>query len=204
MSDAIWYYVGSFGQLGPLTKEQVEELIESRVIERETYVWKAGFPDWTPAGGVVELDPAFKLVEPFMTPPPPPSASGSSAQTIAPPSAPYRQPDPFYSAPAPNPQTPPMGSYGQTYVPMMPADYQRRDLAYSGVKSPYNRSLAGILQFVFPGVGRIYMGYAALGVLQMLFSFVTCGVVHVWSMIDGILILSGKVHYDGYGRRLDD
>lgn len=203
MSDAIWYYVGSFGQLGPLTKEQIEELIESRVIERETYVWKAGFPDWTPAGGVVELDPAFKLVEPFMSPPPPPSASAPPSQTMAPPSTGYRQPDPYVPPISPVPQVSSMGGYGQTYVPMMSSAYGR-DLAHSGVKSPYNRSLAGILQFIFPGVGRIYMGYAALGVLQMLFSFVTCGVVHVWSMIDGILILSGKVHYDGYGRRLED
>lgn len=204
MSDAIWYYVGSFGQLGPLTKEQIEELIESRVIERETYVWKAGFPDWMPAGSVIELDPAFKAVEPFLAPPPPPTAgAGPSTQTIAPPSSSFRQPDPYIPPVSPSPGVPSAGSFGQTYVPMMSPTY-RRDLATSGIKSPYNRTLGGVLQFIFPGVGRIYMGYAALGVLQMLFSVVTCGTLYLWSVIDGILILSGKVHYDGYGRRLED
>ncbi len=204
MSDAIWYYVGSFGQLGPLTKEQIEELIESRVIERETYVWKAGFPDWMPASSVIELDPAFKLVEPFLAPPPPPTQGvGPSTQTYSPPNPTFRQPDPVFPSGPSSTTGPTSAPFGQNYVPMMPGTVQR-DLAFGGVKSPYNRTLGGVLQFIFPGVGRIYMGYAALGVLQMLFSIVTCGTLYLWSVIDGILILSGKVHYDGYGRRLDE
>ncbi len=204
MSDAIWYYVGSFGQLGPLTKEQIEELIESRVIERDTYVWKAGFPDWMPASSVIELDPAFKLVEPFLAPPPPPNlGTGPSTQTYSPPSPAFRQPDPVFPSTPSSSTGPTSAPFGQTYVPMISGTVQR-DLAFTAVKSPYNRTLGGVLQFIFPGVGRIYMGYAALGVLQMLFSIVTCGTLYLWSVIDGILILSGKVHYDGYGRRLDE
>ena len=40
------------------------------------------------------------------------------------------------------------------------------------------------------GVGRFYLGYTTLGVLQLLFSWLTCG---LWGLIDGIFILIGNV-----------
>ena len=41
---ADWYYIGHYGQLGPLTKEQIDELVDGGVIARETYVWSTGMP----------------------------------------------------------------------------------------------------------------------------------------------------------------
>jgi TM2 domain-containing membrane protein YozV len=56
---------------------------------------------------------------------------------------------------------------------------------------------------VVPGVGRMYMGYGAIGVLQLVLTL--CGGVgYIWSFIDGIIILSGGVKMDGYGRQMKD
>ena len=71
-------------------------------------------------------------------------------------------------------------------------------------RSDKSRTVAGILQILIPGAGRIYLGYAALGVIQLFLAIFTCMLLHVWSIIDGILILSGEVRIDGYGRSMDD
>jgi TM2 domain-containing membrane protein YozV len=69
------------------------------------------------------------------------------------------------------------------------------------LRSDKNRTTAAFLQII-PGVGRMYLGYGAYGALQFLLMF--CGGVGViWSIIDGIMILSGAVKHDGYGRSLD-
>ena len=71
------------------------------------------------------------------------------------------------------------------------------------VSSERSRVLAGVLQLLIPGVGRIYLGYAAYGVMQLL--LVPCLLVGwLWSVIDGIVILAGGVRLDGYGRHLGE
>jgi hypothetical protein len=185
MSDlATWYYVGSFGQLGPLTKEQLEELIEGGVIEKQTYVWRPGMSDWLPASSIPELFAAFREMEPFAAPPPSPAPM----QTM--PSMPAGN-SPSVAFPGPANAQYPRPAYGY----QMPANIARSDKS---------RTLSGILQLLVPGVGRIYMGYSALGVIQLVAALMTCGALHVWSIIDGVLILSGQVRLDGYGRALED
>lgn len=178
---AAWYYVGSFGQLGPLTLEQMEELIEGSVIEKSTYVWKPGMTDWLPAGHVTELLNSFKLVEPFASPPPVPGSMPPVAERPSNPSVPG----------APHMQTVSIQSYGYHRSLVLP-------------KSDKSRTLAGILQIICPGLGRMYLGYAALGVIQLVLTPLTCFAFYIWSVIDGIMILSGKVRIDGYGRALED
>ena len=180
---AAWYYVGSFGQLGPLTLEQMEELIEGGVIESSTYVWKPGMTDWLPAGHVNEFLSSFKLIEPFSSPPPIPGATPPVAQ---------KQPDRPNN---PGPQQPMQAVSIQSY------GYNRNLLL---PKSDKSRTLAGILQIICPGLGRIYLGYAALGVIQLVLTPLTCFAFWVWSIIDGVMILSGQVRIDGYGRALED
>ena len=182
MSEAAsWYYVGSFGQLGPLTLEQMEELVEGGVIEKSTYVWKPTMTDWLPAGHVTDLLNSFKLVEPFESPPPVPGATPPVVQ-------------------------PTVSRQHQPATPVGPTSIQT--FAYNRSlmlpRSDKSRTASGILQLVFPGLGRMYLGYAALGVIQFVITVATCGFAHIWSMVDGILILSGKVRIDGYGRALED
>jgi len=173
-----WYYIGHYGQLGPLTRDQINELIEGDVIAHDTYVWKVGMSEWIPAGRVSELTVQFSAQIGSMSPPPPPTG---------PPGYP--------------PAGPPALNYPRTdssYSPVY-ANYQRSLVT---IKSDKSRTLAGILQLFLPGIGRIYLGYAAYGVLQLFFSL--CGVGAIWSFIDGIYILAGGVKYDGYGRRLGE
>jgi hypothetical protein len=162
-----WYYIGHYGQLGPLTRDQINELIAAEVIARETYVWKVGMSDWSPAGQVVELAAYFVNTAPSMSPPPPP---GPSIPRVA------STPD----------NSPVYASYPRTLVVL---------------KSDKSRLAAGCLQII-PGIGRMYLGYGAVGVLQLVFAL--CGIGWIWSWLDGIYILAGGVKYDGYGRRLGE
>jgi hypothetical protein len=49
----------------------------------------------------------------------------------------------------------------------------------------------------------MYLGYAAIGVLQLVL-FACTGVGIVWAWVDGIIILSGGVKFDGLGRPLNN
>jgi hypothetical protein len=162
-----WYYIGHYGQLGPLTRDQIDELIAAEVIARDTYVWKAGMSDWVLASNMPDLAGKFHSTAPSMNPPPPP---GPAVPTYS------NTPDPM----------PVYANY-----PRLPATLQ----------SNKSRLASGVLQLLIPGVGRMYLGYGATGVLQLILSL--CGVGFLWSWADAIYILAGGVKYDGYGRRLD-
>lgn len=78
--------------------------------------------------------------------------------------------------------------------------YKREDK--TGNKS---RLTAGVLQLFVGciGLGRFYMGYKTIGVLQILSSVFTFGFAGVvWGFVDGILILNSTVNYDGDGNLL--
>ncbi|MCA1948277.1 MAG: TM2 domain-containing protein [Armatimonadetes bacterium] len=62
-----------------------------------------------------------------------------------------------------------------------------------------SRVAAGVLQIVLPGVGRMYAGYWALGVIQLLVALATVWIGSVWSLVDGILILTGQIRNDADG-----
>ena len=175
-----WYYIGHYGQLGPLTREQVDELIVGGVIVRDTYVWRTGMTDWLAAERCLELQPSFQLAAPAEPPP---------------------RPTPPTQMPRPNP-SPTWGAQAPTAYPLQPTtNFQPM---FSSLKSDKSRAAAGILQILLPGVGRIYLGYLAYGVLQLTLTIVTCGLLWVWSFIDGIIILTGGVKLDGFGRQLSD
>ncbi|MFN3729860.1 MAG: GYF domain-containing protein [Fimbriimonadaceae bacterium] len=174
-----WYYVGHYGQLGPLTREQVDELIASNVIERDTYVWRSGWSEWVRAGDTVELGSSFQLYalppEPPPFAPPPPSPTG-------------------YARPSAS-----TGGYGgSSSAPANPGGF------FPAIPSTKSRVAAGILQILLPGVGRMYLGYSAIGVLQLMLAICSFGVLSIWSIIDGIIILTGGLRMDGYGRTLND
>jgi hypothetical protein len=178
-----WYYIGHYGQLGPLTCDQIDELISGGVILRETYVWRTGNSDWLPAEKIPELQAGFQAAEPFAAPPPPPI---HRPLTNAPPAM-GRETN--YSP------VPPI-------APQYPVTPQQYPMTFSSVRSDKNRLAGGLLQLFLPGIGRIYLGYPAIGVIQLVLSM--CGVGVIWSWIDGIIIISGGLRMDGYGRQLVD
>jgi TM2 domain-containing membrane protein YozV len=180
---AEWFYIGHYGQLGPLTRDQIDELIGGGVIAKDTYVWRTGMSEWLHADHIPELKTSFAVADPFTMPPPPPSGKPVMTPTqVAPPLSPQG-----------------FGSWKSDALAISPGNQP----VYGGIKSDRSRVLAGILNLFLPGVGRIYLGHMAHGVLQL--TLVLCaGVGWIWSFVDGIIILSGGVKYDGYGRVLTD
>lgn len=80
-----WYYGLQGRRQGPLTVDQIKRLIADETIKRETLIWKAGMPDWTPAAEVAELfpDEGPRRV-PTAGPPRPPQPPGDSGSSDAP------------------------------------------------------------------------------------------------------------------------
>jgi hypothetical protein len=178
---AEWYYVGHYGQLGPLTLDQVSELAQDGVIGVDTYVWKQGMSDWRQAREVIELRGYLS----------------SGITEAAPPPTPVVTPPPSRSWQPLGPMATPTRSEG---FPLGHGAWPSVGIA--APLSDKNRTVAGLLNFL-PGFGRFYLGYAAHGALQ-LFTAMMCGIGFIWSIIDGIYILAGGVKFDGYGRRLED
>jgi TM2 domain-containing membrane protein YozV len=186
---ADWYYIGHYGQLGPLTREQIDELVQGGVIARDTYVWYTGMNDWLPAERCPDLLSLFASTAP--TSPPPPPSPRFEPQAPAQPRS-YG----LESSYSPVPHLP-MAGY------TTPSPYGSYQPAFSAARSDKSRALGGILNLIIPGVGRMYLGYGAIGALQLM-SFLCFGVGFVWSFIDGILILTGGLKFDGYGRELPE
>jgi TM2 domain-containing membrane protein YozV len=57
-----------------------------------------------------------------------------------------------------------------------------------------SKLVAGLLGILvgWAGVHRFYLGYTAIGVAQILVTFITCGTGAIWGLIEGILILVGS------------
>jgi TM2 domain-containing membrane protein YozV len=56
------------------------------------------------------------------------------------------------------------------------------------------------------GVHRFYLGYNGIGLIQLLLALLSCGfgliVTCVWGLVEGILILAGKIDRDANGQPL--
>ncbi len=82
----------------------------------------------------------------------------------------------------------------------------------AGQYSDKNKTTAGLLQLLLPfvfvcGVGRLFAGHTAIGLIQLIGYFVGLVVffpigfgIWFWSVIDGIVILANSNFRDGQGR----
>lgn len=115
-----------------------------------------------------------------------------------PPGGPY--PPPYQGQPAPYTQAP--GAYPGAYPGGYPPAAYGVD-AYGRPLSDKSKLTAGLLGIFLGGfgVGRFYLGYTNIGVLQLVVSLLTCGMGSIWGLIDGIMILVGNVP-DAQGRTL--
>lgn len=57
-------------------------------------------------------------------------------------------------------------------------------------KSKVVAGILGVLVGPF-GVHRFYLGYIGIGIVQLILTFLTCGISSLWGFIEGILILCG-------------
>lgn len=118
--------------------------------------------------------------------------------------------------PAPGWYPDPSGAPGQQYwdgqqwqgqgAPAVPAPYGGPGYGvdqYGRPLSDKSKLVAGLLQIFLGGfgVGRFYLGYTTIGVLQLVATLLTCGVGALWGFVDGIIIVAGNVP-DAQGRTL--
>lgn len=169
----------------------MKELIEVGVIESKTYVWREGLDDWLFAKDAEELISFFGNAPKSAAIPPPMPSSPPARFSV-------EGPGPF-DGPKPDPinvrsVTP------RNVPPRLPSGYYSQVPEQSYViLSDKSRSVAGVLNFL-PGFGRFYLGYGAIGFLQLF--TVPCGIGIIWSWIDAIGILAGACPLDGYGRKI--
>lgn len=64
---------------------------------------------------------------------------------------------------------------------------------------------AGLLGIFLGGLGihNFYLGNTSRAVVQILLNFFCCGIGGVWGLVEGILILTGKIDRDANGDLLD-
>ncbi|WP_280387419.1 TM2 domain-containing protein [Nocardia wallacei] len=118
----------------------------------------------------------------------------------------YGQPNPYgqpqYGQPYGAPGGYPPAPYG---APGMDPEAPFGRNMYGEPYSDKSKMVAGLLQIFLGsfGVGRFYLGYPGLAVGQIAVTWLTCGLGGIWPLIDGIMILTGKVR-DQYGRPLQE
>jgi TM2 domain-containing membrane protein YozV len=92
--------------------------------------------------------------------------------------------------------------YGPPGAPYAPYGYGVD--AYGRPLSDKSKITAGLLQIFLGGfgVGRFYLGYTGIGIAQIAITVLTLGLAGwIWPLIDGIMMLTGKVP-DAEGRTL--
>ena len=113
---------------------------------------------------------------------------------------------------APEYQQPPAGQpQYQAYPPAAPQQYQGQypqmsqqpplpNQAY-GYPQPKSKIAAGLLGIFLGGLGihRFYLGYTTIGVIQLVLTVVlgifTFGLVGLWGVVEGIMILAGSSYF---------
>nr|WP_206530969.1 TM2 domain-containing protein [Rhodococcus aetherivorans] len=188
--------------------------------------WGTAGPGWDTYSGMGN-GPGWGTTPSY--PPPSSEAQYGTAHTggtEAPTGGQYAGSGPVYGAPDPQFQSGPQyptpagpgygptgyGAYGDPSAPY------GRDPATGEPYSDKSKTTAGLLQLLLPfvgicGVGRLYLGSTAVGLIQLLglwigglltillVGFVIIPVIWVWSVIDGIMMLTGSVR-DSDGRPL--
>ncbi|CAA9356180.1 MAG: hypothetical protein AVDCRST_MAG34-2111 [uncultured Nocardioidaceae bacterium] len=172
-----------------------------------------GQPDPT-GGSDGSQEPTTPLPPPppsYDAAPPPPTGWETQGQQPQqgwqPPQQGWQPPQPDYAQAPPQGWQPaqggygqpaPAGFYGQAYNPAAPYGiHPETGLPYSDK----SKLVAGLLQIFISGVGRMYIGQVGLGVAQLLVAIFTCGIGALWSIIDGIILLTSDSR-DAQGRIL--
>lgn len=155
---------------------------------------------WNPPAAT----PATPPVQSFGPPQPPMSAPPQSYLPAAP--APYQQQAPApqqyqnYPPAAPQYQAPAAPQQFQGQYPHMSQQPPMPNPAY-GYPQPKSKIAAGLLGIFLGGLGvhRFYLGYTAIGVIQLVLTvflgIFTFGLVGVWGLVEGIMILAGAGYF---------
>ncbi|MDB4944423.1 MAG: hypothetical protein JWP97_3957 [Labilithrix sp.] len=152
----------------------------------------------------------------YNAPPPPGGGGGGYGAPPPPGGGGYGAPPPGYGAPPPGYGAPPPGYGGYGAPPGMGAP-----MGGMGMMQPHapygidpmtgmpfsdkSKMVAGLLQIFLGsfGAGRFYTGHMGIAIAQIAVTWLTCGVGAIWPLVDGIMMLMGKVP-DAQGRPLRD
>ena len=71
---------------------------------------------------------------------------------------------------------------------------------------PKKKMVAGLLVIFLGGFGahQFYLGNTKRGIFELIVTCVTCGIGGWWGIIEGIMILMGKITTDANGNELVD
>lgn len=71
---------------------------------------------------------------------------------------------------------------------------------------PKKKMVAGLLGIFLGGFGahQFYLGNTKRGIIELIVTCVTCGIGGWWGIIEGIMILVGKITTDANGNELVD
>ena len=130
---------------------------------------------------------------------------------VPPPSDPSNQPPPTAGAPS-APPPPPAGAPAGGAVPsaatgstggILSATWMMNGAPPPAGWAPKQKMVAGILGILLGawGIHSFYMGNSKKGIIQIVATIVTCGILGFWGLIEGILILIGndQAKTDAYG-----
>ncbi len=69
-----------------------------------------------------------------------------------------------------------------------------------------SKMAAGLLGIFLGGWGihNFYLGFTKKAIIQIIVSICTCGLGGIWGLIEGIMILCGKINTDANGNPLID
>lgn len=64
-----------------------------------------------------------------------------------------------------------------------------------------SKTTAALLAFLLGGFGahNFYLGYTGKAIAQLLLTILVCGVGYIWSIVEGIMILTGSIKEDAKG-----
>jgi TM2 domain-containing membrane protein YozV len=157
-------------------------------------------PAWNQLAGA----PATPPVQSFDPPRPPMSAHQQSYPVVAP--AEYQQQAPasqHYQSYPPSPPQYPAPAAPQQFQGQYPQMSQQPPMpnpAY-GYPQPKSRLAAGLLGIFLGGLGihRFYLGYTTIGIVQIVLTVFlgvfTLGIVALWGLVEGIMILAGANYF---------
>ena len=78
MTEQIWYVYQNGQQLGPFAGAQIKQMVDSKMIPQDAYLFKVGWKDWRP------IEECFEEVGAETAPPPAAAAKASERRDAAP------------------------------------------------------------------------------------------------------------------------
>lgn len=81
---------------------------------------------------------------------------------------------------------------------------QQQEPFYAAKQGTKSKLAAGLFGILLGGLGvhRFYLGYIGIGIAQIVVTLITFGVGAIWGIIEGILILAGRMNKDAMGYTL--